>query len=76
MLSSVLKSKQAVHVNIAIMRAFVKLRHILATHKELADKLIEMDHKLKRHDADIYAIFEAIRQLTAPPTKVIGFQVD
>jgi hypothetical protein len=76
MLSSVLKSKRAIYVNIAIMRAFVKLRQILATHKELAHKLSELERKIEKHDAEIQAIFEAIRQLMKPPSsqsKKIGF---
>ena len=67
MLSSVLNSKRAIQVNIAIMRAFVKLRQILATHKELAEKLNELEGKLDKHDEDILVIFEAIRQLMEPP---------
>lgn len=76
MLSSVLKSERAIQVNIAIMRAFVKLREIFSTHKELAHKLKELEHKIEKHDAEIQAIFEAIRQLMKPPTshtKKIGF---
>jgi uncharacterized membrane protein len=49
------------------MRAFVKLRQILATHTELAYKLKELEHKIEKHDAEIQAIFEAIRQLMEPP---------
>lgn len=67
MLSSVLRSKRAIQVNIAIMRAFVKLRKILSAHKELAYKLTELERKIGRHDEAIQAIFEAIRQLTTPP---------
>jgi len=66
MLSSVLRSKQAMQVNIAVMRAFVKLRQILSTHKELAYKLAKLEHKIEKHDAEIGAIFEAIRQLMEP----------
>jgi len=76
MLSSVLRSKRAVQVNIAIMRAFVKLRRIFSTHKELAHKLEELERKIKKHDSQIKDIFEAIRQLMLPPTKPkrrIGF---
>jgi phage regulator Rha-like protein len=69
MLSSVLRSERAVRVNIAIMRAFVKLREILSTHKDLAQKLNELEHKIERHDEEITAIFEAIRQLMAPPPR-------
>lgn len=74
MLSSVLKSKRAAQVNIAIMRAFVKLREILATHKDLARKLEEMEEK---YDAQFKAVFDAIRQLMSPPTRAmrrIGFE--
>ena len=67
MLSSVLNSERAIQVNIAIMRAFVKLREILSTHKELAYKLKELENKIERHDGEIRSIFEAIRQLMAPP---------
>jgi phage regulator Rha-like protein len=67
MLSSVLNSERAIQVNIAIMRAFVKLRYILATQKELAVKLEEHGRKLNKHDEDILVIFEAIRQLMEPP---------
>jgi hypothetical protein len=77
MLSSVLISKRAAQVNIAIMRAFVKLRQILSMNKELAYKLAELERKIEKHDVDIKAIFEAIRQLMAhPPVKPkpkIGF---
>ncbi len=76
MLSSVLKSKRAIQVNVGIMRAFVKLRQILSTNKELAYKLGELERKIEKHDGEIKAIFEAIRQLMAPPEKPkrqIGF---
>jgi len=80
MLSSVLRSKQAMQVNIAIMRAFVKLRQILYAHKELAHKLKELEHKIEKHDAEIQAIFEAIRQfmepLPVPKKPQIGFHID
>jgi len=78
MLSSVLNSERAVQVNIAIMRAFVKLRQILSMNKELAHKLAELERKIEKHDVDIQAIFEAIRQLMAPPPvkpkPLIGFK--
>ncbi|MDD5436383.1 MAG: ORF6N domain-containing protein [Candidatus Omnitrophica bacterium] len=80
MLSTVLRSKRAIHVNISIMRAFVKLRQILSTHKELAHKLSELERKIEKHDEDICAIFEAIRQLMAPPPQPpkrrIGFHME
>ena len=76
MLSSILKSERAVQVNIAIMRAFVKLREILSTHKELAHKLAEHERKIEKHDGEIKVIFDAIRGLMRPPEpkkKKIGF---
>jgi hypothetical protein len=80
MLSSVLNSERAIEVNIAIMRAFVKLREVLATHKELAVQFKELEHKVGTHDKQIAAIFEAIRRLmkTPPekPKRKIGFIVD
>jgi len=79
MLSSVLRSKRAIQVNIAIMRAFVKLRQILSTHKELAYKLTELERKIEKHDTEIKAIFQAIRQLMAVPKKPkrrIGFHAE
>ena len=75
MLSSVLRSKQAVQVNIEIMRSFVKLREMLATHKDLDRKLTELERK---YDDQFKVVFEAIRQLMAPPdkkVKKIGFTV-
>ncbi len=71
-----IRSKQAIQVNVQIMRTFVKLRQILSTHKELAFKLKQLETKLEKHDEEIQAIFEAIRQLIAPPEKPerpIGF---
>lgn len=76
MLSSVLHSKKAIQVNIAIMRAFVRLRLILSTHKELAQKLKELESKHKDHDVKIEVIFDAIRKLMMPedkPRRKIGF---
>ena len=67
MLSSVLRSKRAIQVNVAIMRTFVKLREILSTHKELAHQLVDLERRLEDHDEQIQTIFEAIRQLMAPP---------
>ncbi len=78
MLSSVLNSERAVNVNIAIMRAFVKLREALETNRELARKFDELEKHVGKHDEKIDAILEAIRQLMAPPAKPkreIGFHV-
>jgi len=77
MLSSVLNSERAVQVNIAIMRAFVKLREMLSTNKELALKLAQLERKMEKHDEEIKLIFDAIRELMKPPetkTKKIGFR--
>jgi len=71
MLSGVLNSQIAIHVNIAIMRAFVKLRQILSTHKEFAEKLKELENKYEKHDVEIQAVFDALRQLMAPEEKSI-----
>jgi len=65
MLSSVLNSERAVKVNIAIMRAFVKLRETLQTNRELARKFEELGRRVGKHDEDIAGIIEAIRQLIA-----------
>ncbi|MFA5351324.1 MAG: ORF6N domain-containing protein [Candidatus Omnitrophota bacterium] len=67
MLSGLLNSKKAIHVNIAIMRAFVKLRELLLTHKELAQKLEELERKYQLHETDIQVIFEAIKRLLERP---------
>ncbi|HSV63872.1 MAG TPA: ORF6N domain-containing protein [Chthoniobacterales bacterium] len=78
MLSSVLNSERAVKVNIAIMRAFVKLRETLESHRELAHKFAELQRRVGKHDDEIAAIIDAIRQLMAPPVKPrreIGFHV-
>ena len=78
MLSSVLRSRQAVQVNIAIMRTFVKLRELLLTHKELSHKLEGLERKIEKHDEEIKVVFDAIRQLMAPSDKKssrkIGFR--
>jgi len=66
MLSSVLKSKRAIQVNIAIMRTFVKLRGIISASKELCHKLDQLEGKIEKHDQKIKMIFEAIRELMKP----------
>jgi hypothetical protein len=78
MLSSVLNSDRAIEVNIAIMRAFVRLREMLASNKDLARKLDALE---KKYDAQFRVVFDAIRQLMAPPTedqkkRRIGFVID
>jgi hypothetical protein len=79
MLSSVLKSDRAIQVNIAIMRAFVKLREILDTHRKLARRMEELELKYSRHDGQIQEVFQAIRSLLAAQQssakRPIGFRV-
>ena len=75
MLSGVLASPRAIKVNVEIMRAFVRLRKILASHTELARKLEGLE---KKYDSQFKVVFDAIRQLMAPPVpgqKKIGFQL-
>jgi hypothetical protein len=76
MLSSVLRSRRAVLVNIEIMRAFVRLRAILASNKELAQRLDALE---KKYDAQFKVVFDAIRELMEPPEEParprIGFHV-
>jgi hypothetical protein len=67
MAASVLNSEQAVKVSLYVVRAFVKLREMLASHSELAKKLGELERHLGKHDRQIIALVEAIRQLMAPP---------
>ncbi|MCX6646153.1 MAG: ORF6N domain-containing protein [bacterium] len=76
MLSTVLNSERAVKVNIEIMRAFVRLREILASNRDLARKLNDLE---KKYDAQFRVVFDAIRELMTPPTKEqrrIGFRID
>ncbi len=76
MLSSVLNSERAIRVNIEIMRTFVKLRRLLASHADLARKLEELE---KKYDARFRVVFEAIGELMEPPEKErrsIGFRAE
>ncbi len=74
MLSSVLRSKEAIEINIIIMRAFVKLREVLHSNKELAEKIMVLE---RRYDEQFAVVFKAIEQLMKPlksnETKKIGF---
>jgi phage regulator Rha-like protein len=81
MLSTVLNSERAIQVNIAIIRAFMKLRQILAANKDLTAKLDELERRVGSHDVKIQAIFEAIKRLTMPvelekKKEKIGFHKD
>ncbi|HXY23890.1 MAG TPA: ORF6N domain-containing protein [Candidatus Acidoferrum sp.] len=76
MLASVLNSPVAVQASIQVVRAFVKLREFLSTHRKLALKLLELENRIQEHDEEISALFEAIRELMEPPEKPakrIGF---
>ena len=76
MLSSVLNSKRAIDVNIAITRAFVKMREILTTNKEFSEKLKIIEDQLAEHDDQFRVVFEAIKQLFKEddkPKRKIGF---
>jgi hypothetical protein len=80
LLSSVLRSKRAVRVNIEIMRASVRLRHVLAAYKEVARRLDELEARVGRHDEQFGAALHAIRELMEPPPapkkRRIGFRPD
>ena len=79
MLSSVLHSKKAIQMNIAIMRTFVKLRELISSHKELAQQLAKLENKISQHDEEIQTIFNVIKELmTVPekPKRKIGFHTN
>jgi phage regulator Rha-like protein len=80
MLSAVLHSKRAVQTSIAIVRVFVKLRELLATHKELAHKMEELEREQKEQAAHIATIYQMVEQLMAPsevpPSRRIGYIID
>lgn len=71
MLSSVLHSERAIAVNILIMRAFVRFREMIASHKEIAAKLLEVEKRVNSHDVRIRSITDVIQKLMAPPVKKI-----
>ena len=75
MLSSILNSKRAIYVNIEIMRAFAKIREMILSHKELQQRIDDME---KKYDENFSVVFKALRELLDPPTKPkkeIGFHV-
>ena len=76
MLSSVLNSQQAIEVNIAIMRAFVRMREFLASQAKLGKKLRDVERKVEEHHESIHVLFEAIQQLTSERPPAIGFHVE
>jgi hypothetical protein len=78
MLSSVLRSERAAQVNVVIMRAFVGLRRMLVANEAFAHKLAELERKIEGHDTNIRTLFDAIRELAAPPAtprREIGYHV-
>jgi predicted CoA-binding protein len=79
MLASVLKSKQALDVNISVIEIFVKMREMLSANKDILMQMQKVEKKLTAHDEDIRLIFEALKQLLNPPQepgKRIGFKPD
>jgi len=81
MVASVLNTKRAIQVSVFVVRAFVKLREMLSTHKELAHKLAEVERKLQNHDESIRSLVVAIQELmtpseSEPPKRRIGFLVE
>ena len=79
MLSGVLNSPRAIEVNVSIMRAFVQLRQMALTHKDLAEKIAELELESKHHEKNIGNIFEALRQLfiqEEKPKRKMGFHTD
>ena len=78
MLAAVLNTHRAIEISVFVVRAFVRLREILSTHKALANRLAELESKIETHDEAIRSLVSAIRQLMAPPAagqKKIGFQL-
>jgi hypothetical protein len=75
MLASVLNSPVAITASVAVVRAFVRLREMAISHKEFAKKLDELEARVEGHDKSLQHVFTALRQIMAPPTRVIGFQL-
>jgi len=76
MAANILNSVKAVEMSIFVVRAFIRLREVLSTHKQLSDKLSELERKLLSHDHDIGVLMQAIRNLMSPPVqnkRKIGF---
>ena len=76
--ATVLNSKKAIETSVLVVRAFVRLRKMLATNRQLAEKIAELEDRMESHDKTIQEIFSAIRQLMAPPKSSklrIGFQL-
>jgi hypothetical protein len=78
MVANILRSKRAVDMSVFVVRAFIRLRGMVSTHRELSRRLVELEKRLESHDEQIQVILKAIKQLMAPPekpTKRIGFQL-
>ena len=78
MAATVLNSKKAIETSVVVVRAFLRLRKMLATNRQLAEKIAELEDRMESHDKTIQDIFEAIRELMAPPKaskERIGFQL-
>lgn len=78
MAATVLNSKRAVQMRVFVVRAFVRLREMLATNRHLAGKIDELEDRLDTHDSTIVDLIEAIKELMTPedpPRKRIGFQL-
>jgi len=76
MAANVLNSPRALQMSVFVVLAFIRLRHMVGAHKEMANKLAELERKVASHDGDIEALFDAIRELMAPPEpnkRKIGF---
>ena len=79
MAANILKSKRAIHASIYVVRAFVKLRQFVVSHRELTQKLDELERNVAVHDKAICSLFDAIRKLMALPKKKkrkIGFDLN
>lgn len=79
MAANVLNSRRAVQMSVFVVRAFVHLRRMVGAHNDMAAKLSELERKVASHDGNIKALFDAIRQLMAPPEgkkRKIGFLVE
>ena len=77
MAATVLSTKRAIEMSVFVVRAFVRLRDMLATNAKVAGKLVELESRLKGHDASIHAIIDAIHELMAPEPRKrrpIGFR--
>ena len=79
MLASILNSRRAVEMSVFVVRAFVRMREVLAGNRQLAKKLAELENRVGDHDGSIATLFEAIRQLLEPPApeghREIGFHI-